>query len=572
MSSSPWSFGSLGRCGALMIAAIALLRPASACAQQEIVPAECPERQASPPAVEADPYAAILAQQAIDPSRDAIVAYLQSLRPSEENRQFIAARIAELGSDHFERRELATRQLIALPVLPADDLRLAIEADGGEIGLRAQQVLAARSAGNPSASVAVACFRTITKKHLTGAAPALLDVLPLYGEEFVLAAGREALKVTCRPEDAALLRKAAHKASIETRVAAVGALAAVLGDQARAELLALLKDGESRVKLAAARALADHGDRACLGALIDLLAARDLRVRHASAGILRTLTGRASDYVAWLDPDTQADAIQDWQSWLAREGRTCPLHYPLRAADLELGRTLVCLYAKNQIVEFDSTGRQTFNVSEPGGCPWACQGLPTGGRLVALYSSNTVVEYRADGNQRTRIPVPGGPMSVQRLENGNTLVACNNAQKVVEVDDNGKIACEVALSGGPCDATRLENGHTLVTLQNANAVVEIDPRGREVWKVEGLRTPRSATRLENGNTLVCDLGSGRVIEFDARGEEVWSQAGFSSPFGAQRLIGGTTLVSDTAAIKEIDHDGKVIAEKRQSSLGRVFRF
>jgi hypothetical protein len=520
-----------------------------------------------------DPYIAILAEQDIEPELPGIVAYLQNLRPSDTNRRLIASLIAQLGHDDYEKRELAARQLIALPVVPAADLRDAAD-DGveGEVSLRAKQVLAARAAGNASTSVAVACFRTITRKKLLGAGPAILEVLPLYSEELVLSAGREALKATAGPRDEAMLRQAARGGAVEARVAAVAALASVVGGQSHDELAPLLADPEPRVKLAAARALADQGDRACLAPLVDALSARDIRVRQGGIATLRALTGRQSDYAAWLDPQTQTAAITAWQSWLARDGRTAELTYPLRPVGLEVGRTLICLYAKNEIIEQDAAGRQTFAASEPGACPWACQGLPSGGRLVALYSANVLVEYRADGKERVRIPVPGGPMSVQRLDNGNTLVACNNAQKVVEVSDDGKVAWEVTLSGGPCDAVRLENGRTLVTLQNSNAVVEIDASGKELWKVEGLHTPRTATRLENGNTLVCDLGVGKIVEFDPSGDETWSQSGFSSPFCAQRLSAGTTLVSDTEAVKEIDREGRVVSETKMQSLGRIFRY
>jgi hypothetical protein len=520
-----------------------------------------------------DPYAAILAEQAIEPSAAGIIAYLQGLTPTDQNRRLVRSLVLQLGSTRFARRELAARQLVAMPVVPVDVLRAAAEEGGdAETQLRARQVIAARAAGNASSSVAVACFRTIAKRKLAGAGPALLDVLPLYGEEFVLCAARDALRVTSRPEDASLLRRAIAAGGTEARVAAVGALTSVMGDDALAVMRSLLDDPDCRVKLAAARALADRGDRACLPTLVDLLKAPDVRVRHGSSSTLRALTGRRSEYAAWVEPDQQADAIRDWQKWVGCNARTARLTYPVRNAEPETGRTLLCLYSKNEVVELDSSGRQTFAASDPGGCPWAAQGLPSGGRLVAFYSTNTLVEYRADGRERVRIPVPGGPMSVRRLDNGNTLVACNNAQKVVEVDDHGKVLWELAAPGGPCDAVRLDNGHTLVTLQNANAVVEYDGAGKEVWRVDGLRTPRSAARLEDGNTLVCDLGSGRVIEFDPAGSEAWSQGGFCSPFGAQRLSAGTTLVSDTQSIKEIDRDGKVISQSKQQSLGRVWRY
>jgi hypothetical protein len=567
--------GSAGTAAGIFIGIIgALVGPSDARAAS--APTTRPTVNNNEAAVATDPYVSVLTEQAITPDVNGIVTYLRGLTPTPQNRKLVRSLIVQLGSMDFARRELAARQLIAMPVVPPEELTAAAaDGDDAETRLRAQQVMAARAAGNASSSVAVACFRTIARRKLTGAAPAVLDVLPLYGEEFVLAAARDALRVTSRPEDAALLRKTIGGGSLEARVAAIGALAAVTGggtDASSAFMRGLLNDPEARVKLAAARALADRGDRKCLATLVDLLTAHDVRVRHASASLLRALTGRRSEYAAWVEPDAQPAALQDWRDWLAADGATATLTYPVGSAEPESGRTILCLYSKNEIVELDAAGHQTFAASEPGGCPWAAEGLASGGRLVALYSTNTVVEYAPDGRERARIPVPGGPMSVRRLDNGNTLVACNNAQKVVEVDEHGKIHWELSACGGPCDAVRLDNGHTLVTLQNANAVVEYDSGGKEVWRIEGLRTPRSASRLEDGNTLVCDLGSGRVVEFDPSGNEAWSQGGFTSPFAAQRLTSGTTLVSDTQAVKEIDREGKVISEVKQQALGRVWRY
>ncbi|HSI32019.1 MAG TPA: HEAT repeat domain-containing protein, partial [Tepidisphaeraceae bacterium] len=481
-----------------------------------------------------DPYAALLAEQAIRADKEGLVGYLRSVQPTARNRVRTALLIEKLSAADFAERELAQRQLVGLPLIAAEDLAAAAASGDTELASRARAVIAARSTGSASASVGVACFRTIVKKKVEGAAPAVLEAMPLSAEEFVLAAARDAVRAAATRADVPALRRAAASAKLEARIAAVGALASVLEIKCESDVRPYLEDAEPRVRLAAARALADVGNRACLPALVDLLSAPDLRVRNAAATTLRALTGRTTDYVAWIDPAAQASALRAWRDWLAADAQTCALRYPLKATDAELGRTLVCLYARNEVVEFDASGRETFNVTEEGGCPWAAQGLANGHRLVALYSANTIVEYGHDGKAINRIPVPGGPMSVRRLDSGATLVACNNAQKVVEVSDAGKILWEVTLAGGPCDAVRLDNGNTLVTLQNSNAVVEVDPSGREVMKIENLHTPRSASRLDNGNTLVCDLGTGKVMEFDPAGKEVWSQAGFASPFGAQR--------------------------------------
>jgi len=519
-----------------------------------------------------DPYAQLLAEQAISSDKTGLIAYLRTLQPTVRNRRNVSLLIARLGSTDFADRELAQRQLTALPVITPDDLLSAVASDQPEIGARAAEVLQARSLQNGAPSVAVACFKTITRQKIDGAGPAVLEVLPLYSEEYVLSAGREAVRTSATVSDLPVLRRIAKSGKLEARIAAIGGLCAVLAQDAPRELRPLLHDSEARIRLTAARSLADCGDRAALATLVDLLSSPDLRIRSASAATLRALTGRSTEDILWLDPAAQTAALGAWHTWLRTEGPTFSLRYPLKVAEAELGRTLVCLYARNEVIELDASGRQTFAASEEGGCPWACVGLPTGHRLVAMYSGNAIVEYGIDGKVISRIPVPGGPMSVQRLDSGATLVACNNAQKVVEVSDTGKILWEVSLAGGPCDATRLDNGNTLVTLQNANVVVEIDRAGKEVWKVENLHTPRTATRLDSGNTLICDLGTGKVMEFDANGREVWAQAGFASPFSAQRLPAGTTLISDTVSVKEIDRSGRVISENRIQPLGRVWRY
>lgn len=528
--------------------------------------------QAQPAPPQSDAYSTVLAPLGIEPQFDSISTYLKTLSPTPENHRQLLSLFIQLGGNDFTNREIAMRRLIAMPVIDQKDLKQALDIDESEIHLRAQQVAAARASNNASASVAVACFRTISRRKITGAASVVLEVLPLYHEEFVLSAAREALKVTSQSEDADLLRHAAQNGAAEVRVAAIGALAAVAGDEVLPELKSFLAETSPRVKLAAASALADRGDRGCLPPLVELLSAPDPRVRHASIATLRAITGRPSDYAAWLEPKSQTASIAQWQKWLASDACTARLIHPLRPADMEMGRTLACLYGKNEVVEFDAAGRKTFSVSEAGGCPWACEGLPTGERLVAMYGSNVIVEYNPDGKERTRFNVPGGPMSVQRLDNGHILVACNNAQKVVEVDDDGKIYWETSLNGCPCDAVRLDTGNTLITLQTSNTVVEVDPNGRQVWKIEDLHTPRSATRLENGNTLICDLGSGKVIEVDPAGREVWTLTDLNSPFGAQRLSDGTTVVSDSQSIKEYDPAAKLIRETRQASLGRVHRY
>src|SRR3712207_8246816 len=58
------------------------------------------------------------------------------------------------------------------------------------------------------------------------------------------------------------------------------------------------------------------------------LASADVRVRQQAAQVLRALTGRSSDYVAWMEPEQQAAAVRGWRGWLQQIGRA-PLLSPV---------------------------------------------------------------------------------------------------------------------------------------------------------------------------------------------------------------------------------------------------
>src|SRR5258706_12635308 len=114
-----------------------------------------PASAAMPVAAENDPFLSILAEQAIEPELSGIVGYLSGLRPSNANRKLITSLIVQLGDVDFARRELAVRQLVALPVVPADELREAAEGEDGEVRFRARQGVAEGSAHNGSAAAVV---------------------------------------------------------------------------------------------------------------------------------------------------------------------------------------------------------------------------------------------------------------------------------------------------------------------------------------------------------------------------------------------------------------------------------
>jgi hypothetical protein len=397
-------------------------------------------------------------------------------------------------------------------------------------------------------------------------------VLPLCDDEHLRQQLHRSLTVTAAPADAGFLRQQIAGGDPQVRLAAIVTLAAALGPDADADALSLLADASETVQAAAARELANHGRREALPALVRLLESSDTAIRTRSIQTLRALTGQHFDYTVYALVEQRTQAVAAWKTWLAADGMTAPLAFPLKEVAVSLGRMLVCDHAQNLLVEYDTDGKQVWQAAV-GTQPWACQGLPSGHRLVGSYQDKSIVEFDARGQEVWKhTGLPGGPTSVERLENGNTLIACTEGGVVVEIDPAKKIVWQATLEGRPVDARRLEDGRTLVTLQNAQKVVELDASGKQVWEISGVGQAFSAERLASGNTLVCAIGHNKVREFDRVGRVVWERGAFTTPYSAQRLPSGNTLVVDSSGAIEIDPQGKVVSRLARANLSRAWKY
>ncbi|MCA9271238.1 MAG: PQQ-binding-like beta-propeller repeat protein, partial [Planctomycetales bacterium] len=330
-------------------------------------------------------------------------------------------------------------------------------------------------------------------------------------------------------------------------------------------------DNSDHIKFEAAWALGNVGRNESLAAFGDLLASEDLKVRLRSVQALRALTGQKFKYSAYETADVRDEAMQQWRTWIAGEGKTARLAFPIRTGAELLGRTLICYYSQNKVVEIDADGKETWAKEIP--YAWGCQGLPNGHRMVASFSQKFIAEYDADGREVwKKTGLPGAPFSVERLENGNVLVACSDSQKVVEVAPDESIAWQVQISGRPMDARRLDNGNTLVALQTVGKVVEVDRSGAVVWEAVNQAGVLSASRLENGNTLICRSGNNMVVEINRAGDVVWSHSGLRNPYDAQRLPSGNTLIVDFQGVRELNPKGEVVWQRDGNGASRVHRY
>jgi len=403
-------------------------------------------------------------------------------------------------------------------------------------------------------------------------AESVLLVSPLCDEHRLLTAARRAMAATAGEEDAPAVRAALQSKHRGPRIVATSAVPTTLGKQAGETLRQLLADEDELVCLEATRALANTGDPACLPVLGKLLESQDLHVRADSGQLLRGLTGKRFSFAAYDKSERRAKAAKAWQEWIAKEGKTAKLHYPVREQGIILGRTLICYYSQNKVVELDANGNQVWQQSIQQ--PWSAQGLPNGHRLITSYSGRMVVEYDATGKEVwKKTGLRSNPSSARRLANGNTLISLSHSHKVIEINQEGETVWDVTIHGQPMDARRLEDGRTLVALQGTHRVVEIDREGKVVWEVGNMSGAFSAQRLPTGNTLVALTGNARVVEIDRDTKrQVWSKTGIKICYDAQRLPNGNTLIAAHQGAVEVDPEGNVVWERKGNGTLRVHRY
>ena len=281
----------------------------------------------APVTITDDRFEATLRAVDVRPDFAGIAQLLRRALPSDQHAAEVANLIADLGSDEFEDRQKATTALLALPHPPIKALQVAADSEDLEVRERSRRILSEVERGVHLRSV-YAALRTIERRRVQGLSNLLLPLIPYWTEEVMLTAARRALVVTAQPHDAPLLRRAIHGPDPQTRIAAITALASVLGDAADAELETLLDHRDEQVGLTATTLLADQGNRACLGPLVSRLRSPDAETRTTCAGYLLAMTGEHFPRsIAGGGADSMPGAIA-WQDWLQKNGATAPLRYP----------------------------------------------------------------------------------------------------------------------------------------------------------------------------------------------------------------------------------------------------
>lgn len=516
----------------------------------------------------------LLASHGVAANTESLTDFFRGLHPTAENLKRMKQQIQELGADDFFRREAATRALLQSPLHSPQILADAAKSKDPEIRWRAQQVL--KLAENQTSRLLYAALAVTAEEQVPGVVESILNTLPLCDAEYLRKQAETALIATATEDDIPLLTAAASGrfAGIgENPVCqrcAVNALEAVAGEEADTTLVSLLSSESEVLRLSAARALLNHGNRAGLKPAVELLEHKETNIRVQAIRTLSSATGKKLGFVAYSPAEAREPALVAWQEWLSDEADTAELQWPLGSSEILLGRTLLANYTQKKVVEYDEEHKEVWSVPLNGA--WACQGLPNGHRLMASYTDSVLLEYDATGEKVWEFKdLPGKPYSVQRLENGNTLVPCYNSE-IVEIRPNGSIAWRQKLPDRAKYAQMLDSSLILLVYYNSGRVVEIDRQGKEQWSIDGMQRPYGVQRLDNGNTLVANRGGNLVVEVDREGKRVWEFTHKSSLYYAQRLPNGNTLVTGSSSVIEVNSKGETVHDFGVSGVRGSHRF
>jgi HEAT repeat protein len=296
--------------------------------------------------------AKLLTQNGIQATREGTAKYLRKLKPDAVLQAKAESLVKQLDSPEFAVREAAMNALLELPIVPLDLLREAESSPDLEIAFRAKKILnhprteEKRRALLHRQEVVAAVLRTVRDMPIKDATSVVLEVAPFLDSWALTLLAADVVATIAGPGDIELLRRSIASENVATRVVAIRGLGNAAGRPIQDELRKLCDDPEPRVVLAAGHALAAQGDRTALPPLVRLLADDDTRIRARSIQLLRALTNRQFGLNPFAKTEEQKAQQERWETWLAKESLTAPLHVPLKLKPLfeDLGRGLLLHY------------------------------------------------------------------------------------------------------------------------------------------------------------------------------------------------------------------------------------
>lgn len=239
--------------------------------------------------------------------------------------------IRQLGDDDFNVREAASAAIRKLPLLPRVALDKAARSEDAEVKMRAENLL--KQGDEQEQILLLAVMKVIDRQKHKGFVTELIAVFPNIAGTEGRTALRRAIAASATKEDAPTLRALLKHDDGALRAAGCQGLGNTLGKEASTDLMPLLMDRDESVQLAAARALADVGDRACLQTYLKLLESSQHSIRWEAEGSLRWMSGRVMKVESDDDAKRQSLLALAWRGWVEGDGKTAAIRFPVELTE-----------------------------------------------------------------------------------------------------------------------------------------------------------------------------------------------------------------------------------------------
>jgi HEAT repeat protein len=276
------------------------------------------------PAVHAEPSAAeederTLREAGLASDGTALLAFFHARARTDIDHESLDQLLHQFVTGDDQKRVRATAEILGLGSLALQVLRQTVnDLDHPDAAVRASRCLPWLE-GPSSHKLVSAAARVLVQLKPEGAAAALLAYLPYAVNGEVIAAVHTALAAVAAPSgraDPALLRGLSDRMGVR-RAAAGVALCHALPPQQVSEVRKLLQDGSPKVRLRAAKALAEAKHAESIPVLIELLAELPADERQSVEDLLKDLAGEWAPVLQFATDDVLSRAIRRdaWSSW-----------------------------------------------------------------------------------------------------------------------------------------------------------------------------------------------------------------------------------------------------------------
>jgi HEAT repeat protein len=539
-----------------------------------------------------DADARILKDAGVPTEGKGLLDYLRSHTPADVKPEQVQPLVRQLGSERFEERERAAKDLIGVGLRAVPELRKALEDKNVEIARRAKECLQEIQSNNKTSAAPAAVVRQLRRERPAGALQALLAYLPMAKDqhlEIEVYYALDALAMHDGKTDPALTA-ALEDASPDRRAAAACVLGRLGNDKLRAAVRKLLTSPVPLVRLRAAQGLLAAKDKAAIPALATLLDEKDTFIAWQAEELLHYVAGEDSPestvgaggaeagkkcreaWDAWwkkneakvdlaqLERETRRPGLillcsvtsgngpkilakQNYRLWLCgcdgkQRWQMLDLGDPRDVQLLPENRLLLVDPSTSQVVERDLEGKAVWQKPVNQGELLGCRRLANGNTRV--LTTNGFLELTSEGNAVNVFDYPkerGRPVravSVAQILNDGRIATLDEKHQLITYGPGGKeerrVKAEIERETGSIWALSDDRCLSVAYRKQAQEIEEIDGSNKVVrrFKVNGAMDAR---RLANGNTLF--LGGGRkqqpVTELDQAGRMVWENWITDSP-------------------------------------------